>query len=533
MFKNLSIKLRLVLLTAILSAVAMVVGAVGLANQSAANAALGTVYNDRVVVLAQLGNILSLMQQNQNALARAVLAGEADADATVAEVEGRIRQISAIWSDYKATYLTDEEKVLAQVFIDSRTVFVEQGLKPTLAALRGHEVDGAKELVKGSLNPLFLPAQKNMQALIQLQLDVAKHEYDLALERYARARTLSIVLTAAGVLVGSAIAWLLIRGLSRSIGEALRLARSVAAGDLTQSVRVESNDEIGQLLGALQKMNASLSSIVTQVRAGTDTIATASQQIAAGNQDLSARTEQQASSLEETAASMEELASTVKNNADNARQANTLAVAASSVAERGGQVIGKVVGTMVEINDASRKIADITSVIDGIAFQTNILALNAAVEAARAGEHGRGFAVVASEVRNLAQRSAAAAKEIKALIEDSVQRAHAGGELVEQAGTTMRDIVTSVQRVTDIMGEISSASTEQTAGIEQINAAVMQMDQVTQQNAALVEEAAAAAEAMQDQAVGLAQAVSVFRTGQVLAGAPAVARRLALTPAEG
>jgi methyl-accepting chemotaxis protein len=531
MFKNISIKLRLVLLTAILSAVAIVVGAAGLANQSAANAALGTVYNDRVVVLAKLSHILSLMQQNQNTLARAALADEPDSGAAVREVEGRIKQISAIWSAYKATYLSDEEKALAQVFIDSRVVFVEQGLKPTIAALRKHEGEVAKELVQGTLNRLFLPAQQNMEGLIKLQLDVAKQEYDLALARYSRTRMLSIALIVAGVLSGSAIAWLLIRGISRSISEALRLARSVAAGDLTQSVRVDSNDEIGQLLGALQQMNASLSGIVTQVRDGSDTIGTASQQIAAGNQDLSARTEQQASSLEETAASMEELASTVKNNADNARQANALAVAASSVAERGGQVIHKVVDTMAEINDASRKIADITSVIDGIAFQTNILALNAAVEAARAGEHGRGFAVVAAEVRNLAQRSAAAAREIKALIEDSVQRANAGGELVEQAGTTMREIVTSVRRVTDIMGEITAASTEQTAGIEQINAAVIQMDQVTQQNAALVEEAAAAAAAMEDEAMRLARAVSVFRIGQAMMGSPIAPRHLALPAA--
>jgi methyl-accepting chemotaxis protein len=276
-------------------------------------------------------------------------------------------------------------------------------------------------------------------------------------------------------------------------------------------------------------MNTSLTRIVTQVRTGTDTIGTASQEIAAGNQDLSARTEQQASSLEETAASMEELTSAVKQNADNARQANALAQAASGVAGRGGDVIRQVVGTMGEINAASRQIADIIGVIDGIAFQTNILALNAAVEAARAGEQGRGFAVVATEVRNLAQRSAAAAKEIKTLIGNSVQRVDAGGRLVEQAGATMQEIVTSVQRVTDIMGEISSASVEQTSGIEQVNVAVTQMDQVTQQNAALVEEAAAAAEAMREQAQNLADAVAVFRTGaEDGRGAARASGRLAL-----
>jgi methyl-accepting chemotaxis protein-1 (serine sensor receptor) len=344
-----------------------------------------------------------------------------------------------------------------------------------------------------------------------LQLDVAKSHYDAALARYERTRNLSIALIVIGTLVGGCVAALLIRGIGASLAEAVRLARSVASGDLTQTVHIERNDEIGELLGALRVMNTSLADIVGEVRSGTDTIATASRQIAAGNQDLSARTEQQASSLEETAASMEELTSAVKHNADNARQANALAEAARGVAERGGAVIDDVVGTMGDISDASRRIAEIIGVIDGIAFQTNILALNAAVEAARAGEQGRGFAVVATEVRNLAQRSAGAAKEIKGLIESSVERVDTGGRLVGQAGATMREIVDSVRRVTDIMGEITSASAEQTAGIGQINVAVAQMDQVTQQNAALVEEAAAAAGAMHEQAQRLAAAVGVFR----------------------
>jgi len=258
-------------------------------------------------------------------------------------------------------------------------------------------------------------------------------------------------------------------------------------------------------------MNASLSHIVGEVRNGTDTIATASNEIAAGNLNLSSRTEQQASSLQETAASMEQLTSTVKQNADNASQANQLAVSASEVAVHGGKVVTQVVSTMGSINASSKKIVDIIGVIDGIAFQTNILALNAAVEAARAGEQGRGFAVVAAEVRNLAQRSASAAKEIKALIDDSVAKVNVGSKLVDQAGSTMEEIVTSIRRVTDIMGEITAASHEQTAGIDQINQAVSQMDQVTQQNAALVEEAAAAAASLQDQAATLAEVVSAFK----------------------
>jgi methyl-accepting chemotaxis protein len=293
------------------------------------------------------------------------------------------------------------------------------------------------------------------------------------------------------------------------------VAQTVAAGDLSSRIEAQSTDETGQLMAALRSMNDSLSKVVGEVRHGTDTIATASSQIASGNQDLSSRTEEQASSLEETAASMEQLTSTVKQNADNARQANQLAASASEVAVRGGAVVSQVVDTMGSINASSRKIVDIIAVIDGIAFQTNILALNAAVEAARAGEQGRGFAVVASEVRTLAQRSAAAAKEIKGLIDDSVSKVAAGTQQVAEAGKTMDEIVNSVRRVTDIMGEISSASHEQTQGIEQINQAITQMDQVTQQNAALVEEAAAAAGSLQEQAGGLVQVVSAFR----LAGA--------------
>jgi methyl-accepting chemotaxis protein len=285
----------------------------------------------------------------------------------------------------------------------------------------------------------------------------------------------------------------------------------VAGGDLSSDIQIRSRDEVGQLSAALKDMNSSLIAIVSEVRKGTDSIGTASAEIAAGNMDLSERTERQAGSLEETASSMEELTSTVKQNANNASQANQLAMSASDVAGKGGAVVAQVVDTMASINASSRKIVDIIAVIDGIAFQTNILALNAAVEAARAGEQGRGFAVVATEVRNLAQRSAAAAKEIKALIGDSVDKVDAGARLVDQAGATMEEIVASVRRVTDIMGEIAFATQEQLSGIEHINGAITEMDQSTQQNAALVEQASAAAVTMQEQATHLVDAVSVFK----------------------
>jgi methyl-accepting chemotaxis protein len=307
------------------------------------------------------------------------------------------------------------------------------------------------------------------------------------------------------------VIYLIARSITRPIQVAVDVAQRIAEGDLTAEVASGGRDETGQLMQAMKNMKASLANIVSQVRTGTETIAVASRQIAAGNLDLSSRTEEQASSLEETASSMEELTSTVRQNAENARQANQLVVSTADVAVRGGRVVGQVVDTMASIKESSRKIADIIGVIDGIAFQTNILALNAAVEAARAGEQGRGFAVVASEVRNLAQRSAGAAKEIKSLIEDSVDKVDAGGKLVDEAGKTMDEVVSSVKRVTDIMSEIAAASQEQSSGIEQVNQAIAQMDEVTQQNAALVEEAAAAAESLQDQAGKLTEAVSVFK----------------------
>jgi methyl-accepting chemotaxis protein-1 (serine sensor receptor) len=380
-----------------------------------------------------------------------------------------------------------------------------------VAALRANDTQQATAIVHGKMTTLFAPVRKEIDALIKMQLSEAERLNKYSRSMYELVRIVCLIGMVFGLLLAAVIGTMLIRGIVRPLEEAVRVAHAVADGDLTQDIAVRSNDETGRLMKALKDMNAGLVKIVSQVRGGTDTIATASGQIAAGNLDLSSRTEQQAGSLEETASSMEELTSTVKQNAENARQANTLAVSASEVASKGGAVVSEVVTTMGAINESAKKIVDIIAVIDGIAFQTNILALNAAVEAARAGEQGRGFAVVAGEVRNLAQRSAAAAKEIKALIDDSVEKVQIGSELVDQAGTTMAEIVNSVSRVTDIMGEITAASQEQTSGIEQVNQAITQMDQATQQNAALVEEASAAAQALQEEADRLAQAVGTFR----------------------
>ncbi|AXA94216.1 methyl-accepting chemotaxis protein [Massilia sp. YMA4] len=359
-----------------------------------------------------------------------------------------------------------------------------------------------------------------------------------AQKAYDGAVTLMLVLNAIALLVGIGSAVIITRGLLRQLGgepgEAAAIAARIADGDLTVHVPVKPGDQ-SSMLYTMRNMRDKLAAIVTEVRTGTDTIATASGQISAGNADLSSRTEEQASSLEETASSMEELTSTVRQNADNAQQASAMAAAASSVAAQGGQVVAQVVDTMGAINESARKIVDIITVIDGIAFQTNILALNAAVEAARAGEQGRGFAVVAGEVRNLAHRAGAAAKEIKGLIDDSVEKVGVGSQLVGQAGATMDEIVGSVQRVTDIMSEISAASREQSSGIDQVNQAIAQMDQVTQQNAALVEEASAASESMQDQAAKLAQLVGTFTVAQSAsapANRPAPPRVVAAKPAK-
>ncbi|WZB64566.1 methyl-accepting chemotaxis protein [Achromobacter xylosoxidans] len=341
----------------------------------------------------------------------------------------------------------------------------------------------------------FLPATRQFIELISKLSSVQRADIDARAQdiqgEYASANLWMIVIGAIGLLSGLLLAVLLTRSITHPLSDALAVARTVAANDLTSNIAVRSRDEIGQLMRALQTMNGNLAATVARIRAGVDNIASASGQIAAGNTDLSSRTEQQAASLEQTAASMEELSSTVKQNADSARQANQLAAAASDTASRGGATVSEVVGAMSAISASSVKIADIVSVIDGIAFQTNILALNALV-AARAGEQGKGFAVVAAEVRTLAQRSAQAAKEIKGLIEDTVGKIGQGSDSAQRAGATMQDIVASVQRVTDIMGEIAAASAEQADGIEQVNRAVSQMDEVTQQNAALVEEAAAA-----------------------------------------
>jgi methyl-accepting chemotaxis protein len=388
-----------------------------------------------------------------------------------------------------------------------------QSQEAMLKLIRSGDDDGARTYITSQLRPVVSEYKKTVEAELTYQKGLVIQAAAEGQEKFQLARNLLVGLGLTAVALSAAAAWWITRSITRPMTRALEVADTVASGDLNSRIDVDRGDETGQLLASLKRMNENLATTVDSVRSGTRTINAASTQVASGSLELSARTEQQANALQDTAASMEELTSTVKQNADNAQQANALAQAASLVAARGGAVIEQVVGTMTEIDHSASKIADIIGVIDAIAFQTNILALNAAVEAARAGEQGRGFEVVASEVRNLAQRSAAAAKEIKALIETSTDKVSMGGKLVGEAGATMREIVDSVRRVTDMMSEISAASQEQTVGIERINCAVTEMDEMTQQNAALVEETSAAAEAMRHEAERLAQAVSAFKLG--------------------
>jgi len=455
-----------------------------------------------------------------------------------AEAEKNATLQLGLTAKHQKLYVTEisavEEKAIYPEAEKQIRTFVDEHPKIMALAAAGKREE-ALMLLNGTSTASYRGAINTLEKLVGINEEGAKKSNLLSAETYANAKILISAFLVAAITLSMCLAVWIARIVSRPLVEALDVAQRVAAGDLTADIESQSTDETGELMQALKTMNDNLLKIVGEVRTSTDTINTASVEIAAGNLDLSSRTEEQAGSLEETASAMEELTSTVKQNADNARQANQLAVSASEVAVEGGNVVGRVVSTMDAINDSSRKIVDIISVIDSIAFQTNILALNAAVEAARAGEQGRGFAVVASEVRNLAQRSAAAAKEIKILIDNSVSKVDDGSKLVAKAGATMDEVVASVKRVTNIVGEISAASAEQSTGIEQINQAINQMDEVTQQNAALVEEAAAAAQSLQHQADRLSQTMGIFKLrhndGLSLSSTtPPVKRSIDITP---
>ena len=509
---QLKISTRLNLLILGLLALLGIVTATGLVGLHQADDALQKVFERSVSPMAAVAQVQERLLRNRLAVAVALVTpDDATINHSVAEVDENIAVIDKVWKQYVAGPMGDEQRRLAERFAEHRRDFVQQGLLPVVEALKKRDVDLANRLVVQALRPRYAAVGADIQALMEHLVESAHAEHAAALERYGQVRNLSIALCLGAALVALAFG----RLLSRSIGSALRraidVAECVARGDLSEPVSVQGNNEIARLLFSLERMRGGLAEVVAGVRRDAEGVATASAQIAQGNNDLSSRTEEQAAALEQTAASMAQLDSAVKQNTSNARHADDLARRASEVASRGGAMVTEVVQTMQGINESARRIGEIISVIDGIAFQTNILALNAAVEAARAGEQGRGFAVVAGEVRSLAQRSAQAAREIKTLVTGSVERVDKGTELVADTGAAVQELVKAIHDVSAVVGGISLASGEQSAGVAQIGEAVSQMDRATQQNSALVEETAAAAESLRVQASQLVKAVEAFR----------------------
>ncbi len=507
---NVTIKARVGIAMGILAVILIAISSLGMFGLHSSNASYHDAQAERMPAMLAVNNAEIYAARERLNLDRAVMTiGTPAADAAITKGLAFRAKADAYWARYDALPHLPGEKALADDAL-AKIRLHQQAVDEGYAAVKANDEAKAKEIAE-KLAGAFAAMGTAEETLLQFQSKATDDGYGAASDTYHTLQTACII----AVLVGLATAGYSWFSLKRAIGVPLAKALdhfdAIAEGNLRGNVVATSDDEMGQLMTGLAKMQASLVNTVQTVRAGSDSIASATQQIAAGNADLSSRTEEQASALQETAASMDQLTSTVKQNADNARQASALASSASDIASKGGTVMTQVVSTMSEINQSSKKIADIISIIEGIAFQTNILALNAAVEAARAGEEGRGFAVVAGEVRSLAHRSSVAAKEIKDLIDASVHSVESGTTLVDEAGRTMTDISGAIRRVTDIMGEISAASQEQSSGIDQVALAVTQMDQATQQNAALVEEAAAAAQSLEDQASKLREAVSVFQ----------------------
>lgn len=509
---NLTIKTKLYVTLAMTAAVMIGVGVLGVTGTRSSNANLDAIFSNRFMPTGWVGAMQAHDREVLTRAEEAVIRQDATAVKVALDLlQEREAKVKDLWSKLQATELTPEERQIADTFGRHGTE-VLAFVGDALAAAQSGTFDKAESALIEKARPAFDKMAAASDELLSAQIDVAQQMRNGAEVQYKRNTALILGAIAVGIGLSVFLGLLLVRSIVSALNAAVSIADRIAGGSLGNDVRVASNDELGHLLDSLRRMDAKLVEIVGGVRGSAESVGSAARQLSQGNDDLSQRTQQQAAALEETASSMEEMTATVKQNADNARQANQLAVGAREQAERGGSVVQRAIGAMGEINSSSRKIADIISVIDEIAFQTNLLALNAAVEAARAGEQGRGFAVVASEVRSLAQRSASAAKEIKDLIKDSVDKVKVGSELVDESGQTLAEIMESVKRVTDIVAEIAAASEEQSTGIEQVNNAVTQMDGVTQQNAALVEEASAASKAMEQQSATLVQQIGYFRT---------------------
>jgi methyl-accepting chemotaxis protein-1 (serine sensor receptor) len=528
---HITIKLRLIATMAFMGLMLVVGGAMGVFGVQSSNNVIQEIFTHQLpsTVAIDQTQIMLLMARAEIAgvIAHPEAAGAADA---IKRSENFIAKSGEAWNKYLHLSKEGEEKKLSDATDAARTSLINESFNPIAAALQAGNRDAAGRINNELAPKLLATYGEKIDELTTFQVKAAEDQYKASQYAFTVFRWVDILGVLGSLIAVSISAFFLLRAISHPLKTMLDQFEAIGNGDLRNQIKPESHDEMGQLLSGLENMRQSLVQTVTMVRQGSSSIALSSKDMATGNMDLSGRTEQQAASLEETASSMEELTSTVQQNADNARQANSLALTASEVARKGGQVVGDVVNTMSSIKDSSRKIVDIIGVIDGIAFQTNILALNAAVEAARAGEQGRSFAVVATEVRNLAQRSANAAKEIKELIGDSVDKVDAGARLVDDAVRTMGEIVVSIKGVADIMAEITAASAEQSDGISQVNQAITQMDEATQQNAALVEQAAAAAGSMQEQVNNLNQAVGIFKVNASDTGNAGVVATLHVKP---